>query len=223
MREYLDSIILKESIAMAIPDLVSMIYARHGRLPDLPEDESFVGLAHLLLKLACEKRGVFVEYDSLILNFKAKAFWRSVFAIAEIFRSSNATTWDDVLPGLTSDCLKCLDECVLVMSDDWSRTDDGSRYRSLWAGQRTTDLFHFVNGIMAEFLRRTQQGHGSGGNTLLYYSNVEEVIRTHVVRLYNEQTDPANRDDRILQIVSRNQIRAFCEVLLKFRQANVTI
>lgn len=114
MKNYIESSLVGECISIMMPELASVIHARHGTLPSIREG-TFSDLALALLKIACTKPPSILTGDMARLCAKAKDFWRAVFVIGTLFSHDHVTSWLDIHPSFTLDCLAFLNECVTLL------------------------------------------------------------------------------------------------------------
>jgi len=224
LAEYLDRDSVKTSLSMAISQLVRIINDRHGRLPTLTRNDTFINVAKGLLKIACRPTSSLVTYVYATLYVRARDFWRAVFAVGTIFTLGRATSWDDILPGFTYDCLTSLEQCVLLLS---TYEIERTRYSRLLTGSTAGP---FLESIASEFrslgvdcddnnIGRTLDSLPEQRRRTAFPALVRNV-RARVVGIYNQANE--NLGDEGLQIASRNQIASLCGFLLRLDDVEFT-
>ena len=208
--EYFDTPPVLASIAAAVPELVSMLHDRHGSLPELPAGLTFIRVTHCLLKLACMDEKTILSHSLAQVYLEAKRFWQAVFTIGEKFTSGSAASWDDVLPGFTGNCLGFLERCVELYGV-WMQ--GGGRLWDPSSGCLTRDAMIALGGPFWGF----DLGPAVGVRVARAFL---ESTKGQIVSLHDGMVgDP---DNDALQIVSCNEIRCLCGLLVRLTNRQIS-
>ena len=215
INEYLQSPSVRRILLSVVMEILEIISSRHGRLPEF-DGRSLILTGKFFFEIACFDQSAILSIDLARLNVKARRFWRVVFAIAELFTSGAASSWNDVPHGYTLDCLKLLEECIPLLSQ-WKESDrQAAGDVSRWASSAMASVSQQV--VPTLFSNSPVASSGMPGQG--EFPHLTETIQRFIVNLHDEMI--RNEGDEAFQLVSRNEMNCLCGVLVRLSAQDIS-